>query len=60
MKQVRVTILVDIDQDVLADFKLKGYSDVQLLFEIQNRFNSAKVKGGLVEDFDVESVVVKI
>ena len=58
MKQVKVTILVDIGQDVYEDFLASGISPTEILNDVKLSFNGAKVKGGLVEDFGVESVEV--
>jgi len=59
MKQVKVTILVDIDQDVYEDFLAMKFDNVEMLKDIKAVFNGAKVELGLIKDFEVESVEVK-
>ena len=59
MKQVKVTILVDIDQDVLADFETLGFDQAEMLKDVKSVFNGAKVDFGLIENFEVASVEVK-
>ena len=59
MKQVVVTILVDIDQDVYEDFIAMKFDQAEMLKDIKLNFNSAKVDTGLIENFEVESVEVK-
>jgi hypothetical protein len=59
MKQVKVTILVDIDQDVYEDFIAMKFDQAEMLKDIKLNFNSAKVDTGLIENFEVESVEVK-
>jgi hypothetical protein len=59
MKQVKVTILVDIDQDVYDDFLATGISQAEILNDVKLSFNGRKLSCGLVQDFEVESVEVK-
>ena len=59
MKQVKITILVDIDQDVYDDFVALGISQAEILNDVKLQFNGAKLSPSLISDFEVESVEVK-
>ncbi len=58
MKQIKITILAELDEDIVESFKAEGNTDKGILGIIKKTFNSAKNLTGLIQDFQVENVEV--